>query len=167
MAGPGRAGGRRVLSLIWLFCAVAPFARAIDAGTAAGTLQAGGRVVTLRHAFAHLQHLSGEAREMRIALLDQPIAQADLAGPDPPVLHSSYAAAGLLLRFDPRGKESLLLTSLGMAAKTGGVVIWRRWAINPQRVDGIIELHPQIGGEAGPLRSLGLLRFSAPLFSGR
>lgn len=154
--------------LLGLICAGFHPAWAIDPGTAVGTVEVNGGVIILKHAFAHLQQQPDGSREMRVALMACSISQDDIAGRSPSLLSGqARCASGLLLRFDPHKRKSRVLTVIGSSEGAGKTIVWRRWAMNPQRVDGVIEIPRQRIGKGNTLESLDPLQFSAPLFTGR
>lgn len=107
--------------LLLLSCLLLPLssAVAIDAGTAKGSLKAGGKDIPLRHAIAYqldnAEGLLDRPRELRIALTDREVPREALAGiAFPPVMQMAREGKvlGVLLRLDPADRKGVYVTLL-------------------------------------------------------
>jgi len=157
-------------------------ALAIDAGTAKGTLKAGGKDVPLKFSIAYqldnAEGLLDRPREMRIALTDREVPQAALAGiAFPPVtqLAREGKVQGLLLRFDPADRKSVYVTylaapsdprmSLATLTIGGTQEAFRKLEIANNRVTGELAHKESRAGSADMPALEFDIQFSAPQFN--
>ena len=98
---------------------VATAAFAIDAGTAKGTLKADGKDIPLKYSVAYqldnAEGLLDRPKEMRILIADREVPAEALAGlAFPPVMQMAREnkVQGILLRFDPADRKTVLVTYL-------------------------------------------------------
>jgi hypothetical protein len=156
---------------------------AIDAGTASGTLQADGDVVTLSHAYAQL-HDNAEGwldfnKEMRILVSDREVDQDTLAGLNPFFTLSAMvrqgSVRGVLIRFDPAKPKSILVTVLYPPKDQRNSLANRTISdsersplenlhISELRVSASVNRSSEGNAELGWLAESYSFRFSAPLF---
>ena len=92
---------------------------ALDAGTAKGSLKAGGKDIPLKHSIAYqldnAEGLLDRPRELRIVLTDREVPQQALAGiAFPPVMQLAREGKvqGIMLRLDPSDRKNILVTLL-------------------------------------------------------
>jgi hypothetical protein len=129
----------------------------IDPGVAKGTLRVNDKVITLRHAYAHLhdnaEGLIDETEKFRVLLTDREVPPAALDGiAFLPVmdLAKQGQAQGLLFEMDPADPNNVVMTLLLPPSGPGRLLIrqtinvtgedlFKDWRLTDQRVGGAIE----------------------------
>lgn len=175
---------KMLLFITIAMCMMLPVqARAIDPGTASGTVTFDKDVIQLKYAYAHL-HDNAEgwldtATEMRILVTDRQVPQEALAGLNAFTTLSEMLQQdklrGVLLRFDPAAPNSILITNLtppkdpneSLANKSlsyGDRSPIDNLRITGQRVSGAFKLHTDANRDMGWALEDYSLTFSAPLF---
>lgn len=161
---------RSILASFIAFAATPAFA--IDAGTASGRYKDDEVDVAFSHAIAleldNTEGLLDTPREMRVLLSDRELPVAVLYGQSfPPVwtMAQEGKVRGLLLKFDPADRTSVVVTvlakpepgySLGTLSMSNSEGLWARLDAGPTRVTG------EFKADASEKVQL---RFSAPVFT--
>jgi len=175
---------RSLLLLLSFFVMPVHVALAIDAGTAKGSLQAGGKEVPLKYSFAYqldnAEGLLDRPKELRIVLADREIPQDALAGiAFPPVMQMAREGKvrGLLLRFDPADRKQVDVTLLAapsdprMSLMTQTIrdssrEAFRKFSMGNNRVSGDIERRDARRDGSADMPTVDFaIQFSAPLFN--
>lgn len=165
-----------ILSSFASFFALSP-ALAIDPGVVQGSLQVGGSMIKLTHAYAHLhdnaEKLLDRPRELRILLADREAPQSTLVGIA--FLSAKETAhdgklRGLLIQMDPDDRRQAVITllypptdrahSVTTISLGGSADVVRNLSMANNRVGGEIESGPRDASKV-EYRA----KFSAPLFN--
>jgi hypothetical protein len=159
-------------------------ARAIDPGTAGGTLTVGADTVKLSYSYAHL-HDNAEGwldkpKELRILLADREVPLESLAGLNPFMTLSEMVRQnkirGVLLRLDPANPNAIVATVLyppknpqeSLANETltdTSKSQFDKLQVSPQRVSGAIAHHTEGNKDFDWPTVDYKADFSAPLFN--
>ena len=155
---------------------------ALDAGTAKGSLKAGGKDIPLKYSIAYqldnAEGLLDRPKELRIVLSDREVPQQALAGiAFPPVMQLAREGKvqGIMLRLDPADRKNIVVTLLAAPSDPrmsltnltvgGSQDAFKKLDIANNRVIGEVAYKESRAGSAD-MPSLDFsISFSSPLFN--